>query len=238
MSALPGKTEARVVPWACWLKPVVVEPTWPQCPAVTKPPSTEKPIEQRAALLMKYGSAPRTSNSGFGFAGLTLTVDRVGVQTGVLGEVPGRVGVAGLGHQDHLVAGRVHVPAGQVAGGGPGGVELLLRRVQGLLAALDQDRLGAGRGDLLGRGPIGHRDLQGDAVLGEPGAGVLAAGLSRRAWPRSCRPTPRASPGPGPGRRRRRGPGASPRAAAGRRPPPRPAWRPGRTDWCRPSRAA
>src|SRR5689334_1829014 len=77
MSALPGKVDARTVPWACWLKPVVVAPTAPQCPAVTKPPSTEKPIEQRAvppSTRMKYGSAPRTSNSGFGLAALVTTV--------------------------------------------------------------------------------------------------------------------------------------------------------------------
>src|SRR4051812_3119648 len=63
-SPLPGKVDCRNVPCACWLKPVVVLPGWPQCPALTKPPSTEKPIEQRARLSMKYGSAPRTSNSG------------------------------------------------------------------------------------------------------------------------------------------------------------------------------
>src|SRR4051794_11614587 len=77
LSASPGKTEARTVPWACWLKPDVLSPTVPQRPAVTKPPSTEKPIEQRAvppSTAMKYGSAPRTSNSGFGLASLVVTV--------------------------------------------------------------------------------------------------------------------------------------------------------------------
>src|SRR4029450_9954708 len=65
-SPLPGNTESVTVPCATWLNPAVVAPTPPQCPAVTKPPSTEKPMEQRNWLSMKYGSPPRTSNSGFG----------------------------------------------------------------------------------------------------------------------------------------------------------------------------
>src|SRR5690348_4381387 len=74
-SPSPGNCETRTVPCACWLNPAVLAPTAPQCPAVTKPPFTENPIEQRNWLSMKYGSPPRTSNSGFGasFAVTTRT---------------------------------------------------------------------------------------------------------------------------------------------------------------------
>src|SRR5690349_15046317 len=72
-SLSPGNDDAVNWPWACWLNPVVVPPTCPQCPAVTKPVVTEKPIEQRARLSMKYGSPPRTSNSGRGRSFATTT---------------------------------------------------------------------------------------------------------------------------------------------------------------------
>src|SRR6185503_7400023 len=65
-SPFPGNVETRTVPCASWLNPAVVAPTAPQWPAVTKPPSTENPIEQRNCWSMKYGSPPRMSNSGFG----------------------------------------------------------------------------------------------------------------------------------------------------------------------------
>src|SRR3954466_1734221 len=72
-SPVPGKTDAFTVPWAASLNPVVVLPGAPQCPAVMKPPSTEKPTEQRNWLSMKYGSAPRTSNNGCGVPAAVTT---------------------------------------------------------------------------------------------------------------------------------------------------------------------
>ncbi len=54
--SLPGKVEAWKVPWAASLKPVVVAPGLPQCPAVAKPCwsslVTENPMEQRARSSM------------------------------------------------------------------------------------------------------------------------------------------------------------------------------------------
>ncbi|PSK64749.1 hypothetical protein B0E53_03319 [Micromonospora sp. MH33] len=69
----PGNEEAAKVPWATRFAPVVRSPGRPQCPAVTKPPTTEKPTEQRPALLMKYASPPRTSNSGRGASSAVRT---------------------------------------------------------------------------------------------------------------------------------------------------------------------
>src|SRR5688572_14272639 len=43
----PGNDDACTVPWATRFEPAVVSPTAPQCPAVTNPPCTEKPTEQR-----------------------------------------------------------------------------------------------------------------------------------------------------------------------------------------------
>src|ERR671920_469810 len=54
MSALPGNTDARVTPCATPFGALVRDPAGPQWPAVTKPPTTEKPIEQRALPLMMY----------------------------------------------------------------------------------------------------------------------------------------------------------------------------------------
>src|SRR5690242_2686459 len=44
--SLPGQTEPRTLPMDCQLKPSAGVPAPPQCPAVTKPPTTEKPTEQ------------------------------------------------------------------------------------------------------------------------------------------------------------------------------------------------
>ena len=50
--SLPGKTEASTVPWSTSLKPVVLPPGFPQCPAPANPCCpplvTENPTEQRA----------------------------------------------------------------------------------------------------------------------------------------------------------------------------------------------
>ncbi len=54
--SLPGKTEAWKEPWATRLKPVVLVPARPQCPAVAKPCTvplvTGKPTEQRPEPFM------------------------------------------------------------------------------------------------------------------------------------------------------------------------------------------
>jgi hypothetical protein len=63
---LPGKLDPRNVPLG-W---VVEEPVLPQWPAVTKPPLTEKPTEQRPPP-MKYARPPTTSMSVLGLSAAT-----------------------------------------------------------------------------------------------------------------------------------------------------------------------
>ncbi len=108
MSASPGKTEAFTTPCASLLKPVVVVPGVPQWPAVTKPPSTEKPIEQRAvppSREMKYGSAPRTSKSGFGARLLTFTVTAPAGTPAFFANATGSVEASGCATMTSLLVG-------------------------------------------------------------------------------------------------------------------------------------
>ena len=60
--SLPGNWEPANVPSdarRCWS--LAVLPGVPQWPALTKPPYTAKPTEQRPAKLIQYGQPPTTS---------------------------------------------------------------------------------------------------------------------------------------------------------------------------------
>src|SRR4051794_695556 len=50
--SLPGNDDAAKLPIHEPSQPFTDAPAPPQCPALTKPPCTEKPIEQRTLLLM------------------------------------------------------------------------------------------------------------------------------------------------------------------------------------------